>query len=184
MALIVVRYVLSLFLGLIGLLFLSAAIDLNFNITGWQDEVITRQTQLKQSFERAGRYTESFRQKYGQLPNNHQLQQWAVAQSWPESARGMDTSLHIVPGGEGCYIGDEVSVRGYSLCYWRGGPTHWKYAPQSGDHNLRLRAADFRPSLDYAATSIASFLIPFLLAFWLWPKQAFRRQVLAVRAAV
>lgn len=184
MALIVVRYVLSLLLGLIALLLLSAAVDLNFNITGWQDEVIARQTQLKASFERAARYTEAFRQREGQLPDDYQLQQWAAHQTWPEPARIMDTNLHIVPDGEGCYLGDEALVRGYSLCFWNGGPTHWKFAPESGDHNLILRKSDFRPSLNYAATSIASFLIPFLLAFWLWPKQAFRRQVLAVGGAV
>jgi len=183
MLLVAVRYALSVIVGLIGLLFLHAAVDLNFNVTGWQEEVIARQTQLKESFERTARYTESFRKREGRLPDDRELRQWAATQAWPEAAGLMATNLHLAGSGDGCYLGDEESVRGYSICYWHGGPAHWKFAPQSGDHNLRMHASDFRPSLGYAASSVAAFLIPLLLAFWLWPKQPFRRRVPAACAA-
>lgn len=182
MALIVARYLIGAVLGLAGLFFLAASADIHFNLSGWQDEVIARQTILKGELEKAGRYTEAFRREHGRLPDDDELRQWSARQQWPEAAALMDSNLHLAPAGEGCFLGDEEMVRGYSLCYFNGASNDWKFAPQSGDHNLKLQPSDFGFSLDYKAGSLASFLIPFMLAFWAWPKAASRRQRRAVGA--
>jgi hypothetical protein len=177
MALIATRYFASLLLGFVALLFLSAAVDLHFNVSHWQEEVIARQTILKGVFERAGRYTEAFRAEHHRLPDEGELRAWAKTQSLPTETRLMTSNLRVAPAGEGCFLGDEAIFRTYSLCYFNGEPFDWKWAPQTGENNLRLRPFDFRPSLDYSAQALAMVLIPLLLAFWVWPKTHFRRSV-------